>query len=50
MEDYDKFKEMAKLPIAEAPVVNSLKTVKYQNVRFDNVILTGSTCGLCKNN
>jgi putative ABC transport system permease protein len=42
MEDFAKFKEFASLPIAVAPVLNSMKTVKYQDKRINNVILTGS--------
>jgi putative ABC transport system permease protein len=43
MEDYDKFKEMAKLPLATAPVVNSRQTVKYGDRRTDNVNINGSS-------
>jgi putative ABC transport system permease protein len=42
MEDYEKFKELAKLPVAVAPVVNSLRTVKNGSISVDNVIMTGS--------
>lgn len=43
MDDYNKFKEQAKLPIATAPVINSRQTVKYGDNRIDNVFLNGST-------
>ena len=43
MNDYYKFKEMAKLPLATAPVINSRQTVKYEENRVDNVFLNGST-------
>ena len=42
MEDFEKFKELAKLPIAVAPVINSRQTVKYDDRRVDNVFLNGS--------
>ena len=42
MEDYEKFKELAKLPIAVAPAVSSNKTIKYKDRTVDNVFLTGS--------
>lgn len=43
MNDYFRFKEMAKLPSATAPVINSRQTVKYGDNRVDNVFLNGST-------
>lgn len=43
MNDYYKFKEQAKLPLATAPVINSRQTVKYEENRIDNVFLNGST-------
>lgn len=43
MDDYNKFKEQAKLPLATAPVINSRQTVKYGDNRIDNVFLNGST-------
>ena len=48
MEDFEKFKELAKLPQAVAPVVNSNRTVKYQDRRVDGVFLTGSTADYVK--
>jgi putative ABC transport system permease protein len=42
MEDYEKFKELAKLPVAVAPVVNSMRTLKNGSISVDNVIMTGS--------
>jgi putative ABC transport system permease protein len=42
MEDFDKFKSMAKLPLAVAPVVNSRQTVKFGDRRTDNVNINGS--------
>ncbi len=43
MEDYKKFKEMAKLPLAVAPTLSARQTVKYLDRRVDNVFLNGST-------
>lgn len=48
MEDYEKFKELAKTPLAVAPVVNSNKSVKYQDRTVDNVFLTGSNSDYVK--
>lgn len=41
--DYYRFKEMAKLPLATAPVINSRQTVKFGEIKIDNVFLNGST-------
>ncbi|NWG27790.1 MAG: ABC transporter permease [Ignavibacteriaceae bacterium] len=43
MEDYEKFRDAARLPLATAPVINSRQTVKYGDRRVDNVFLNGST-------
>ncbi len=43
MEDYMRFKELAKLPVATAPVINSRQTVKNGDLRVDDVFLNGST-------
>lgn len=43
MEDYEKFKELARLPIAVAPVLNSRQTIKFEDKRVENVFLNGST-------
>jgi putative ABC transport system permease protein len=48
MEDYDKFKELARLPVAVAPVINSQQTVKYQDRRVEGVFLNGSTSDYVK--
>lgn len=42
MEDYERFKEMAKLPLATAPVTVTRQTVKFADKRIDNVFVTGS--------
>lgn len=43
MDDFEKFKEMAKLPLAVAPVVNTRQTVKYEDSRTDGVNINGSS-------
>ncbi len=43
MAEYEKFKSLAKLPVAVAPVINSRKTVKYEDRRVESVFLNGST-------
>lgn len=48
MEDFEKFKEMAKLPLAVAPVMNSRQTIKYLDRRVDNVFLNGSNADYLK--
>ena len=42
MDDYNKFKEQAKLPLAIAPVINSRQTVKFGDNKIENVFLNGS--------
>jgi putative ABC transport system permease protein len=48
MEDFRKFKELAKLPIAVAPVTNSRQTVKYEDKKVEGVFLTGSNADYVK--
>lgn len=48
MEDYEKFKELAKLPVATAPVIDSRQTVKYKNLRTDDVMINGSSSDYVK--
>ena len=48
MEDFEKFKELAKMPIAVAPMVTSMRTVKNGSISMDNVILTGSNADYIK--
>jgi putative ABC transport system permease protein len=48
MEDYEKFRDMARLPIATAPVINSRQTVKFGDKRVENVFLNGSTAEYLK--
>ena len=48
MADYEKFKELARLPIAVAPVINSVQTVKFGERRVESVFLNGSTSDYVK--
>ena len=48
MADYQAFKEMAKLPLAVAPVINSQQTVKFGERRVENVFLNGSNADYVK--
>jgi putative ABC transport system permease protein len=48
MADYEKFKELVKLPIAVAPVINSQQTVKYGDRRVEGVFLNGSSADYVK--
>jgi len=48
MEDFERFKEMAKLPRAVAPVMNSRQTIKFQERRVENVFLNGSSSDYVK--
>ncbi len=42
MEDFEKFKELAKLPAAVAPTLGTRQTVKFQQNSVDNVVVNGS--------
>ena len=48
MEDFRKFKELAKMPLAVAPVINSRQTVKYGDRRVETVFLNGSNADYVK--
>jgi putative ABC transport system permease protein len=48
MADYNSFKELARLPIAVAPVINSRQTVKYGERRVESVFLNGSNADYVK--
>jgi len=48
MADFENFKELAKLPIAVAPVINSQQTVKIGERRVEGVFLTGSSADYVK--
>jgi len=48
MEDYARFKELAKLPAAIAPVTNSVQTIKIADRKVENVFLNGSTSDYVK--
>ncbi|MCL6098764.1 MAG: ABC transporter permease [Bacteroidetes bacterium] len=43
MEDYNKYKELAKLPVASAPTVWSTQTVKYKERTVEYIIIQGTT-------
>jgi putative ABC transport system permease protein len=43
MDDYERFRQLARMPIAVAPVINSRQTVKKGEKRVENVFLNGST-------
>lgn len=48
MADYEEFKELAKLPLAVAPVINSQQTVKFGERRVEGVFLNGSSADYVK--
>ncbi|HZW39566.1 MAG TPA: ABC transporter permease [Ignavibacteriaceae bacterium] len=48
IQDYEKFKEQAKLPLATAPVMNSRQVIKYGDNRVESVFLNGSTSDYVK--
>jgi putative ABC transport system permease protein len=48
MKEFDKFKQMAKLPLAVAPVMSSRQTVKYEEKRVESVFLNGSSSDYVK--
>ncbi len=48
MADYQAFKELARLPLAVAPVINSQQTVKFGEKRVENVFLNGSNADYIK--
>lgn len=48
MEDFHRFKELAKLPLAVAPVTNSVQTIKYSDRKVENVFLNGSNADYVK--
>ena len=43
MAQFEKFKDLARLPLAIAPTTNSNRTVKYKDRRVEGVFLNGST-------
>ncbi len=48
MDEFEKFKNLAKLPVAVAPVINTVQTVKYQERRVENVFINGSNADYVK--
>lgn len=48
MDEFEKFKNLAKMPVAVAPVINTVQTVKYQERRVENVFINGSNADYVK--
>jgi putative ABC transport system permease protein len=48
MEEFERFKSLAKLPVAVAPVTNTVQTIKYQERRVENVFINGSNADYVK--
>lgn len=48
MDEFEKFKNLVKLPVAVAPVINTVQTVKYQERRVENVFINGSNADYVK--
>ncbi len=48
MSDFEHFKDLAKLPTAVAPVINSQQVVKFGEKRVDGVFLNGSNADYVK--
>jgi putative ABC transport system permease protein len=48
MEEYEKFKRAAKLPLAVAPTISTRQTVKFEDRRVENVFLHGSNVDYVK--
>lgn len=48
MEDYNRFKELAKLPLAVAPVTNSVQTIKFEERKVEDIFLNGSNADYVK--
>ena len=48
MEDFHRFKDLARLPLAIAPVTNSVQTIKVGDRKVENIFLTGSNSDYVK--
>jgi putative ABC transport system permease protein len=48
MEEFERFKNLAKLPAAVAPVTNTVQIVKFQERRVENVFINGSNADYVK--
>jgi len=48
MDEFERFKNLAKLPVAVAPVTNTVQTIKYQERRVENVFINGSNADYVK--
>jgi putative ABC transport system permease protein len=43
IEDYKKYKELAKLPVASAPAVSSSQTIKYKDISAESISVEGTS-------
>jgi putative ABC transport system permease protein len=48
MDEFEKFKEMAKMPLAVAPVVFTRQTIKHEDKRVESVTVNGSSADYVK--
>lgn len=48
MADFEKFRQMAKLPLAVAPVINTFQTVKFGERRVETINVNGSNADYVK--
>ncbi len=48
MDDFERFKELAKMPLAVAPVMNARETIKYNDRRIESVNVNGSDADYVK--
>lgn len=48
MADFQRFKQLAKMPVAVAPVINSQQTIKFEDRRVERVFLNGSNADYVK--
>ncbi|MFH1194683.1 MAG: ABC transporter permease [bacterium] len=43
MADYEKYQDLAKLPLAVAPSISTNQTVKYEEISLEYIVITGTT-------
>ena len=48
MEEFEKFKELVKMPLAVAPVVFTMQTIKHEDKRVESVSVNGSSADYVK--
>jgi putative ABC transport system permease protein len=46
--EYERFKEMAKLPVAVSPTLWSIETIKFKESSLENIFVTGTTTNYVK--